>query len=167
MSDDNLTGGYVTSWRSGLPETPCGRGSMVAQTAIIQKFLPRMAKKYNIETVNDVGCGDQNWIHLVDWDVVYDGYDVLPRNDNVIKHDVVKDTLPYADLVLCICVLNHLRLRDDFGKALKKIKKSGSKYLIMNYCADDSVPFKVLDKVKLKDTGRHVWYYGLMDLGNA
>lgn len=158
---------YVTDWHSGLPETPCGAGSKVSRTELIRKFLKKIYKKYDIKSVSDVGCGDQNWIHLVDWDVEYQGYDVMPRDKSVIEHDVVKDTLPETDLVVCICVINHLKVRGDYRKALSKIKKSGSKYLVMNYCGLDEISFKLLEKVKLKETADTTWYYGLWDLGNA
>jgi hypothetical protein len=160
MSDDN-----VTEWESGKPETPCGKGSRLAETELIREWLPDIAERFEIKSISDVGCGDQNWIHKVDWtqDVEYTGFDVYPRYSDVIPFDITMEVLPKTDAVLCIYVLNHLRPK-AMARALRLMVESGSRYLITSYNTFDRIPFRILETIPHKDTGRHSWSYGVFEL---
>lgn len=160
----------ITSWKSGLPETPCGKGSQVENTEIIRLWLPEVIDEYAIESIADVGCGDQNWIHhcLPD-EIDYVGYDIMPRRQDVKTFNVAREVLPIGyDLVTCIYVLNHLR-PDEAERALKLLKMSGSKYLLMSYSSHDeyALPetFKFCEsvhhKTNVRTTGKMEWRYGL------
>jgi hypothetical protein len=157
----------ITRWESGLPETVCGRGSKFDQTEEIRYIIPRVIKNHDIKSVADVGCGDQNWIHSCLPDSVkYVGYDIQPRHQDVFPLDVSRTVLPTGyDLVLLIYVLNHMR-PDAAERALKNIQKSGSRYLLMSYSDGDeyALPGNLISSVFHKDTGRHVWHYGLWKL---
>lgn len=156
---------YVTEWESGRPETECGKGSRVAETVIIRNWLPSIVEKYDIYSIADIGCGDQNWIHMVDWpyEIEYKGYDVKPRNEEVHRLDIVEQTPPSADLMLCIYVLNHLSPK-QMRRALFNLQASGAPYLLTSYCTFDKIPLTLLEHIHHKDTGRHTWNYGLWAL---
>jgi hypothetical protein len=160
MSDDN-----VTEWESGKPETPCGRGSKFEETEIIRAWLPEIVDAYEIESINDVGCGDQNWIHEIEWphEIKYSGFDVQPRAADVVPLDITMEVLPKADLVLCVYVLNHLRPK-AMQRALGLMQESGSRYLLSSYNTVDKINLEMLGSIAHKETPRHTWRYGLWKL---
>ena len=156
---------YVTDWFSGLPETPCGKGSKVQETEIIRAWLPEVVEKYDIAKINDIGCGDQNWINLVEWpySIDYTAFDVKPRNDSVHFLDVVELTPPYADMQMCVYVLNHLSPK-QMRRALFNLQASGAPFLLTSYCTYDKIPFELLESIPHKTTQRHSWRYGIWNL---
>jgi len=123
---------YKVGWGSGLPETPCGSGSMIKNTIKQQAWLPKIVEKYNIRSIADIGAGDMNWISKIEWphEIDYKPFDLIPRHHLVSAFDVIAEIPPKVDLVMCFWVLNHL---DDklAQKAMDNIKKSGSKYLMV------------------------------------
>lgn len=123
---------YRRGWVGGRPQTECGFGSRVEQTVIQRACLAEWAKKYNIKTVNDIGAGDLNWIKLVDWDVEYQGYDLVPRHESVIQFDITQEVPPPADMLLCIWVLNHFPENEAFV-AWTNLLKSASKIIVMTW----------------------------------
>jgi hypothetical protein len=163
----------VTDWQSGLPETPCGKGSRFENTEEIRSWLPVVIEKYGIQTIADIGCGDQNWIHHCDYPhpISYTGFDVKPRFPDVLPLDVSRTVLPEPfDLVLCIYVLNHLK-PDMAERALRLLKMSGSKYLLMTYSSADEYALfdcELVESLHHKTTRRNVgeveWRYGLWRL---
>jgi len=159
---------FPTEWESGKPETPCGIGSKFEETVIIREWLPKIVKEYEIDTINDVGCGDQNWIHEVKWkrDVDITSFDLRPRFTDVLPIDVTMTVLPEADLIMCIYVLNHVRPK-PMARALRLIKESGARFLLSSYNTYDKFPFPLLETIPHKKTPRHTWNYGLWYLGDA
>lgn len=101
---------YRQGWTGGLPETPCGYGSRVDQTAIQREWIPKMVGKYGLQSIADIGAGDLNWIGLVEWPhkVDYQPYDLVPRATGVKALDIIHEQPEPADLGLCLWVLNHL-----------------------------------------------------------
>lgn len=162
MSDD-----YVTEWESGKPETPCGKGSKLEETEIIRQWLVDVVCEYDIESIADVGCGDQNWIHEVDWphEIDYTGYDVRPRYNDILPLDVTRELIDEVDLVLCVYVFNHLKPR-QMQRAIRLLSESGSKYLLTSYCTFDKIDLPLLESIDHKKTARHEWKYGLFSLQN-
>ena len=158
----------VTDWESGLPETPCGKGSMLENTEEIRAWLPDVIDRYDIFSIADIGCGDQNWIHhcLPDG-IEYNGYDTKPRRQDVVQFDASREVLPWKyDLVLCIYVLNHMR-PDMAERAIRLIKESGSKYVLMSYSDADQYAINgmiYMESREHKNTGRHIWKYGIWEL---
>ena len=160
----------VTEWESGLPETPCGRGSKFENTEVIRKFIPHVIESRGIKSVADVGCGDQNWIHDClpapgSCGINYAGYDIMPRRNDVVTFDVTREVLPCRfDLVLCVYVLNHV-YPDQAERALRLIKESRSTFLLMSYSDADQYSLdgagELVDSCFHKKTARHTWRYGL------
>ncbi len=143
-------------WRGGLSEgTECGQGSTLANTAIIRAWLPRIAKQYGIDSVCDAGAGDLHWIRLVDWNVKYQAFDLVPRRHDVTKLDITREALPPCDAILCRMVLNHLWGDNDddtrVGMALELFRQS-AKYLLATHFEGGGIQrtrqFARLDLVK-------------------
>lgn len=95
-------------WGGGRPFTECGNGSKPESTANIRRVLPEWTARYAIRTVADAGAGDLQWRAGLAWDVIYRPYDLFPRHPDVVRWDVASGLLPFADLILCRMVLNHL-----------------------------------------------------------
>ena len=129
---------YERGWKGGLPETPCGFGSRLRETAVQREWIPRMVAKYGIRTISDIGAGDLNWIKQVEWPypVKYKAFDLVPRHHTVTQFDIIKDYPFPVDLVMCLWVLNHLP-EDDARQALKNLTGAGSTarstYLMITY----------------------------------
>lgn len=123
-------------------ESRSGQGSSLGQTAIIRQEIPRLLKTLNATSLIDAPCGDLFWIKEMELPVEkYIGIDIVAAiiKENTIKYadhqktfllrDLTADKLPKADVFLCRDCLVHL----SFGhikKALKNIKRSGSRYLL-------------------------------------
>jgi len=105
--------------------------------------LPKIIKKYNIKTMLDCPCGDMNYMPkiLKNLNVKYTGMDIV---DSLIKENkqkypqytfkqtnVINDKLSAYDLILMKDLLNHLSNK-DIKKIFNNIKKSNSKYLLLN-----------------------------------
>jgi 2-polyprenyl-3-methyl-5-hydroxy-6-metoxy-1,4-benzoquinol methylase len=119
-----------------------GSGSDLEQTKEIVANLPALLKKYNIESILDVPCGDFYWMRFVDLTgVKYIGGDIVTKiiannnkqfaseNISFREIDVVNDKLPKVDMIICRDLLVHLK-NDQVVIALQNMKKSGSKYLL-------------------------------------
>lgn len=129
-------------------ESLSGPGSTFEATKNIRAALPEIFKKYNIRSVLDVPCGDFNWMKFVDLgNIEYIGADIVEelirQNTNKFAGDhisfrvldLVSDILPKADLILCRDGLVHLNNREVI-RALKNIRKSKAKYLLMTNFPD-------------------------------
>ena len=93
-------------------------------------------------SINDIPCGDFNWIHnflIYAPDISYRGFDIVPTliEQNRMLYpqykfhvlDITSSPPPYSDLIFAKDLFNHL-LYVDIRKALSKMKESGSKYLL-------------------------------------
>jgi len=122
-------------------ESHSGPGSHIFSTRKIRKKLPILWKKYNIESVLDIPCGDYNWMKEVNkTGVDYIGGDIVVaivenNNKNYSTEnvrfevlDITKDKLPKVDMIFCKDCLQHLSY-ENIKRALVNIKKSGAKYL--------------------------------------
>lgn len=122
---------YQKGWHSGLPETPCGFGSKLANTTKQRKWIPEIVKKYGIRSIADIGAGDLNWIAHTDLNgAEYKAYDLVPRHHSVTKFDLLNEVPPKVDLIMCLWVLNHFP-RAHCLKALENLLSSGAKYLML------------------------------------
>ena len=97
---------------------------------------------YGIRSINDVPCGDFNWMPSLltrHPDIQYHGYDIVPDivDQNRRRYpryhftelDLTKQVPLPADLVFCKDLLNHL-VNFDVARALRSIRRSGSRYLM-------------------------------------
>lgn len=129
------------SWQS--PTSVSGPGSELGETEEIRALLPSLFSKLDIKSFLDAPCGDFHWMSHVDLtDINYIGGDVVPqlieRNykqfGDATKHfmvlDIIKDSIPKVDLILCRDCLIHLSLKDG-RRALANMKRSGSRYLLI------------------------------------
>jgi len=122
---------FSRGWVGGLPETPCGHGSMLGVTTAQRSWIPRLIDAYEIRSIVDVGAGDLNWISITDLrGASYIPLDLVPRKPEVKAFDLVLEVPPKADLLLCLWVLNHLPF-EECRKAISNLRASGSRYLLM------------------------------------
>jgi len=128
LSDDAMYERMAKGWRGGKPETVCGNGSTLINTAKIRQWLPSVVNRYGIQTLNDAGAGDMHWIRKIKWTVEYRPFDLVPRDGIVTRIDITNEAMPSADGLLCRHVLNHLD-GHRIEAALSLFSQS-SKYLI-------------------------------------
>lgn len=126
----------------GGGESVSGPGSSLKQTQAARKELPVLIKEFGVKTIIDAPCGDFHWMKEVALDIdKYVGIDIVPEiiQSNQRKYgnerreflaiDIVKETLPGGDLILCRDCFIHLSFRDIFS-AVRNFCRSGSKYLL-------------------------------------
>lgn len=150
---------YKQGWTGGLPETPCGHGSKLFVTKKQREWIPEIIEKYGIKSIDDIGAGDMNWIKKTDLKgVKYTPYDLVPRETSVIEFNLVEQVPDKVDMIMCLWVLNHFPY-DSCVQAIKNIKASGSKYLMMTdrlrYREDqpNEIDMPYVDKLVLNDKG--------------
>ena len=115
----SIADSFKRGWKSGGTETRCGRGSTIAATSRLRRWLPEILEEFGIRSINDAGCGDMNWIsvmNLAKYD--YLGVDVLGHDrwsefsGNPLFQfrtaDICSEALRSADLTICRDVLIHL-----------------------------------------------------------
>lgn len=124
-------------------ESYSGPGSSLSATKIIREKLPELLKQYNITSMLDIPCGDFNWMKEVNLSISYIGADIVGKiidknkekysrpDRRFVQIDVLKEELPMVDLILCRDLFIHLS-NNDILKSLENIKKSKSKYLLVN-----------------------------------
>ena len=119
-----------------------GMGSDLEQTESVRRHLVPLLEEYGVNSLLDLPCGDFYWMKLVDLgkrrylggDLVAD---LIQANQQIYESekrrfvvlDLLQDSLPDADLILCRDCLIHLSNGDIF-KALKNIKKSQIAYIL-------------------------------------
>eukprot|EP01068_Selenidium_serpulae_P014873 Selendium_serpulae@DN6154_c2_g1_i8.p1 len=132
------------SWHTN--DTYSGAGSQKTITKTARECVGRWIKEYQIKSFGDI-CGDANWQTLIPniHDITYVGYDVSPialrhaarknmGNSFTFKEIDICETVPDTkhDAFMIRDVLQHLP--GDAGvRALKHIRESGAKYLIVSY----------------------------------
>jgi len=123
-------------------ESVSGPGSTLEETEPIRRELPALLAELGAASLLDLPCGDFHWMQQTDLGSVrYIGGDLvgdlIERNraqharDGVAfqKLDLVHDTLPAVDAVLCRDCLVHLSLADAQA-ALANIARSGAAWLL-------------------------------------
>lgn len=128
-----------SSWGRG--ESVSGSGSSLEQTLNIRKALPALFSELEIHNLLDAPCGDVNWIREINGALnTYIGVDIVPRliaglsdsakcNEVFLLADIVCDSLPTADAVLCRDALVHMPLKQATG-AIENFRASGARFLI-------------------------------------
>lgn len=120
-----------------------GRGSDPDQTRVLVEALPALWADLGVRRVLDVPCGDFEWMRRVDLGgVQYVGGDIVPALVEANRRafarpgvqfqplDLLRDTLPQADLVLCRDCLVHLSYADA-RRALAGIAASGATWCLL------------------------------------
>jgi len=143
-------------WNS--QESKSGIGSELQHTQVLIEELPKLLHKYNIGTILDIPCGDYNWMKEIDLDgtdISYIGADIVPEliQENKRKYhgseawsvlDIVNDPLPRMELVIVRDCLGHLS-EDNARRAIRNIKKSGSKYLLATCCTKTTSNINIIE----------------------
>ena len=128
------------TWKSN--ESVSGAGSTIESTVAVREALPQLVQDLRIGTFLDLPCGDYHWMKEVDLPVKkYIGADIVSvliesnnakyASDHVsfLTLNLLDDTLPDADLLLCRDCLVHLSFH-DIGKGIHNIKIGKIKYLL-------------------------------------
>lgn len=124
-------------------ETVSGGGATMAETAVIRRRLPEIFQELGIQVLADAGCGDLNWMAEISSDLrLYLGFDIVSglmedlrathaarKNHFFSTADIVSDTLPACDAILCRDCLTHMTTAEARA-ALRRMKQSGSTFLI-------------------------------------
>lgn len=126
---------FKDGWKSD--NTVCGWGSQIEHTESIRISLPGIIEAYDIETINDAGCGDFWWMRDVDLSAIdYMGYDIHDRRNGYDfpfnKLDIVKEDMRSCDLIICRDVFIHLP-NDMVLEALERFKRVGKYLLTTSY----------------------------------
>jgi hypothetical protein len=119
-----------------------GPGSDLEQTRTLVKELPVLLNNLNIMSLLDAPCGDFFWMQKIDLNgIKYIGWDIVEQiiNQNIENFkndklrfeckDILIDTLPDVDLILCRDCLVHFSYR-EIKKVLTNLKSSKIKYLL-------------------------------------
>ena len=120
-----------------------GPGSELGATENIRAALPELLKYLGAKILLDAPCGDFHWMQAVDLSFLdsYVGADIvleLVENNSkqfgslrvrFIKVDIVQDTLPVADVMLCRDCLVHLSNK-DIAAFIRNLKRSSIRYLL-------------------------------------
>lgn len=128
-------------WRG--TESVSGPGSTLAATAAMREWLCGVIERCGFRTLLDAPCGDLNWMAdvLRDIEVDYIGVDIveplIARNRE--KHpaldfrcaNIISDTLPKADVVLCNDCLIHLS-NADIWRLIANLRSTGATHLVTN-----------------------------------
>ena len=127
----------------GGKESASGRGSSYKQTKILITEILKLIKKYRIKSILDIPCGDFNWMqNVVNDDLKYIGGDIVgpivrknqrqykKNNIKFIKINLITDSLPAADLLICRDCFVHFSY-EDIKKSLINIRKQKIKYLLV------------------------------------
>ena len=132
--------------KNGREQTDCGSGSLLASS---QEYIDMINKviKNEITTINDIGCGDLNYIkytNIHNTDIDYLGYDYKVRNVETDKYkvynksfNIINEIPRHCDLTICKEVLNHLDQKTQVISALNNIKKTTKYLIITNYIEMD------------------------------
>lgn len=129
--------------RWGSAESVSGPGSTILDTKEVRDVLPQLLKHLETRILLDAPCGDFNWLSQVDLPVEkYIGIDIVEALVDEVraKHanskrefqcvDLISDSMPKADTVLCRDCFVHLSFSDILG-AVDNIKRSGARWLIV------------------------------------
>ena len=149
---DRFTKIYKSNHWNSL-ESRSGEGSTLENTQDIRDKLPKILKKYQINILLDVPCGDFNWMRFVidGLSIEYIGGDIVrdlintnnqkyrDKNINFIHLDLTEGPLPTADLMLCRDCLFHLSY-EDIKSTLEVFLSSPVNYLLTTSNATPTGP---------------------------
>ncbi len=131
------------------PESASGFGSTLEATRSLREGLNALLAREAVTSVLDAPCGDFNWQQDLVFGGQYLGLEIVPElvdancADYASDHrqfrvaDIVHDTLPGADLVLCRECLNHLPLTDA-DRAIEHLSAAAGRFLLLTHypCCD-------------------------------
>jgi hypothetical protein len=126
-------------------ESLSGKGSDTTQTDVLKRRLVEFINNLGIKTLIDAPCGDCNWIQSIISDMnieKYIGIDIVGQlikenqtqfltntKMSFLHNDIVTDSLPDGDLLLCRDCLVHLS-NEDIKSFLQNFCNSNISYLL-------------------------------------
>lgn len=133
---------FNTNHWEGL-ESISGRGSDKSVTDNLGKEITKILLNFEVKSILDLPCGDFKWMKDVDLNgAQYTGGDIVKKliDHNKIQYksknatefriiDMIKDDLPYVDLILVRDCFVHLSFEHIYA-SLKNIINSESKYIL-------------------------------------
>lgn len=136
-------------------ETKSGDGSTLLYTEHIRKEIPILLNHLHASSILDAPCGDFNWFKEIKFQtpINYIGADIVDGlifdlnrkfgNDTrkFISLDVIKDSLPDADIWMCRDLIFHLPNADVFN-LIDNFTKSNIKYLLITSHATEDIKNK-------------------------
>ena len=132
------------TWKS--KESHSGPGSELRHTTKIRTWLSPLIQAEAIKSVNDIGCGDFNWMKTIKLKTHYFGYDIVPEliAENQKKYgtrtyptkdffvaNVIKDKLHVSELSIIRAVIYHLSYK-NIWKLLKNVSKYTTRYILIS-----------------------------------
>ncbi|HUP77796.1 MAG TPA: class I SAM-dependent methyltransferase, partial [Pirellula sp.] len=137
---------HENAWKG--TQSVSGKGSDRDQTQLLVTELPKLFSKYGVCSVLDLPCGDFHWMQQVDLSGVrYVGGDIVSdlilQNESIYVRqnirfaciDLLMDTLPEVDLIMCRDCLVHFSFA-HIRQALKNIVASPAKFLLTTSFVD-------------------------------
>ena len=126
----------------GDAESVSGSGSNLAQTSRLRAELPELLKRHGVRSLLDAPCGDFHWMAQTSLGLdQYVGADIVAElvarvaeehgaeGRQFICLDLIADTLPSADALLCRDCLVHLDY-ERIAAVIANIKRSGIPLLL-------------------------------------
>lgn len=143
LTPEHIFTSYYEQSAWGDPDTRSGQGSNLERTAFLRRALPALISELSATSILDIPCGDYYWMQQIDLQVPnYIGADIVTKiieNNNerfstekvrFQKLDLLNDSLPCVDVILCRDCLVHFSY-DNVFKAIRNIQRSNSKYLLV------------------------------------
>jgi hypothetical protein len=138
---------FLQGWPDQALDTVCGWGSSEQHTRRVRKEFAEILNTYQVETLNDAGCGDLAWMSMIDLrGVDYVGYDMYERaNWAELRQsgyqldilDITANESRPADLLICRDVFIHLP-NDMILPALERFRRSASLLLTTSNTSDSN-----------------------------
>ena len=132
---------FVDMKRRHNHESLSGPGSHLLNAKETIDLVNNTIKKYEIQSILDLGCGDFNWLKETDLgNVKYEGWDACSKmikdnnkkykNNNIkfFTKDIVLENYPNVDLIICRDVLFHMK--KSISKKIINNIKGKCKYFI-------------------------------------
>lgn len=129
----------------GDMESRSGKGSSLEKTERIRGALPQLLTDLQVSSLLDIPCGDFFWMKEVTLPLeVYIGADIIDElvlenrrlysdgQRSFQKLNLLEDTLPPADAILCRDCLVHFSFA-DIARAIDNIKSSGATWFLTTH----------------------------------
>jgi hypothetical protein len=144
---------FAEIWKAnlwGAETSRSGVGSEQEETATLRAELPGLLETFQVKTLLDLPCGDFRWMSQTNCHVDrYIGADIvdeivtrnaglfatLDGRTNFQKLDLLSDTLPAADAILCRDCFVHLSFA-NIGRAFANLRASNLCWLIATTFTD-------------------------------
>jgi hypothetical protein len=130
------------AWRLEDGQSLSGPGSDVQSTEDLRDTLPLVLSGLGVRVLLDAGCGDFNWMKMIDLPCQYIGSDIVASvieanqaaygnaNRSFVRADIIRDRLPAADAVICRELLFHLSYEQGF-RAIDNLLATGARYYFL------------------------------------